>query len=174
MFGNAVLKDPSAPKSGPQNSMVLGGYDLQLETWTSSNYATSGGTAFSNYYTRLRDPVSGLVEAGSLAVCTGYAGRYMGDTSVATRLVADPVPADLAPLRVPVWHVSYGEIGFVPGAFICPRAWIYRPDQMYTLLGMGATYQSMLLPVTIAGEPFYFLPTAWGTLAVSLLEKYWQ
>lgn len=174
-LGNVVLKDPLAPKSGPQNAMVLGGYSNSAETSTSGNfYAACGGTAFANYHTRLRDPLAGTVESGNLAACTGYAGRYLSNTGITARIVPETVPVDLTPLRVPVWHATYGEIGFVPGVFICPQAYLYRPDQMYTLLGLGATYTSMLTPVTIAGEPFYFIPTVWGTLPVSLLEKYWQ
>jgi hypothetical protein len=75
---------------------------------------------------------------------------------------------------VDVWLAGVGSVGLVPGAFHGGRSCHYRTLDLLAALGRGTSLADCLTPVIIAGEAFYVLPTGYGSIFVSLLEKYWE
>jgi len=171
VLGGIPYKDPSIPPSGPQNAMILGGYSSksQLATWNPSS--ETYGNCLYRGLTRLRNPVSGVVEKSSLPLGYGYPGKYGRNTDYKRSI--EIYPTDLMLQRVDYWEDGLGSLGYIPGMFYAPWLSHVRAGEIFPLLGKSATYSETLVPVTIGGEPFYVIPVQWGTLIMSCLEKYW-
>ena len=185
-MGNVRLKDLSAPRSGPQCSIVQGGY-------SAANTVTGGTSCYSNYLgsssellnassdsfgassaacSRLRDFVSGVVEAGALQKTTASPTKHGG--VVMARQAMLSFPADIRLDPVDVWLAGSGSIGYVPGLFHGGRSCHYVTSDLLVAFGRGSGLSDVLVPVEIDGEPYLIIPTGYGSAFVSLLEKYWQ
>lgn len=166
-FGNPVIRDPSVPKSGVQNSCILGGFyranTLALSSENASDYLRGA-------VSRLRSPISGAVETGPVSDVIGRGNLYTDHTGA--RFGISSYAPDLCLERVNLWQG--GSLGYIPGKFYSTyyshRDWL----QVYPLLGMPPQLSSGALPYVVDGEPFYFLPAPYGVLPISLLEKYWD
>lgn len=185
-LGNVRLKDASAPRSGLQCSMLQGGY-------ISANTATAAATQYSNNLgsaqdlipsasdspaataaacTRLRDFLSGVVEAGALQRTTANPTKYGAITM--SRQAIPSLPADIRLDPVDVWLAGAGSVGFIPGLFHGGRSCHYKTSDLLVAFGKGSGLSETLVPVDIEGEPYHIIPTGYGSVFVSLLEKYWQ
>lgn len=171
-LGNAVLKGANRPVSGPQNSLVLGGFSNQArdsgEDWNpSSQYAGSslGGGCMS-----LRELISGAVLLGRVPRFYGRPNLLSDKISFKNRL--DPYPPDLMLERVPLWQG--GCIGYMPGQFYSTYYSHALLSDLFPMFGKSAGYSECLNPIEVVGEPYYVIPTAYGCIFVSLLEKYWN
>ncbi|MEJ6655671.1 MAG: hypothetical protein QNL70_06675, partial [Pseudomonas sp.] len=129
-----------------------------------------GGNMFGEN-TRLRDPLTGIVEQGNIGAIEGNPAKHNGQTYA--HFQADPFGTDLALQRVDAFVPGQGSIGYIPGMFYGGRAAHYRISDLLSLLGLGSTYSATLTPAEIDGELFYVVPTYWGSLLVCLAEKYW-
>lgn len=184
-LGNINLNDLSAPRSGPQSSVVQGGYiNTDTSTSTQTNYGNnlgdwlpipSGsdnpGASFGGC-TRLRDLLSGVVETGALVRTTANPAKHSQVAFARNQMLL--LPADLRLEPVDVWLAGVGSVGKIPGLFHGGRSCHYRTSDLLAALGKGTSMADCLVPSIIDGEPYYVLPTAYGSVLVSLLEKYWQ
>lgn len=184
-LGNILLNDPAAPRSGPQCSLVQGGYinantgsstqslysnhigDVAIVSSSNDSAQTSSAAS-----TRLRDFISGVAETGALTKVTCNPTKHA--QVVMSRAPMLAFPADLKLDPVDVWINATGSVGKVPGLFHGGRSCHYRTMDLLVALGKGASITECLTPVTIDGEPFYIIPTGYGSVIVSLLEKYWS
>lgn len=169
-FGNLVMRAEGTPANGPQNSFILGGYEdsASLDSSSSTYY---DGRNMQGQNTRLRDPLTGVVELDNL---TSIQGNPVKHSSVGhAHIQADPFAADLVLHRADAWMNGQGAIGYMPGMFYGSRPAHYRVADLLSLLGLGTTYAATLDPALIEGQPFYVIPTYWGSLLVSLKEEYW-
>lgn len=172
-FGNAVLKGENRPSSGPQNSIVLGGLLNQgmsqaLDTWNPTYDAASsylGGGCMT-----LRDLISGAVLAGRVPTLYGRPNVMSEKTTYKTRL--DSYPPDLMLERVPLW--LGGAIGYMPGQFYSTYYSHALLSEVFPLFGKSPNYGECLDPIEVAGEQYFAIPTGYGCIFVSLLEKYWN
>ena len=179
--------DPTAPRTGPQVSLVQGGYyagdalsasstalrygnhlgDLALIPSNTDNPGTTAAGC-----TRLRDFLSGAVEVATLARTTCNPAKHGRGTGI-TRHRLPLMPPDLRLEQADVWLAGVGSIGKLPGLFYGGRVCHYVTADLMAALGKGASLGDCLIPLEIDGEPFYILPTGFGSLFISLLEKYW-
>lgn len=186
-FGNVLLNDPTAPRTGPQASIFQGGYQ-------SSDTETSGsaGNRVMNHMgdwaliptnndtpsttlaacTRLRDLLTGAVEAATLSKTSCNPAKYHRITMARNRMPT--LPPDLRLEQVDVWLAGVGAVGKVPGLFYGGRSCHYHTQDLMISLGKGGALADCLTPVDIGGEPFHILPVGFGSVLVSLQEKYWQ
>lgn len=186
-LGNVRLKDESAPRTGPQCSMVQGGYLAANTTATASSatqYSNSLGglepipigsdtpTSTPAMASRLRDFLSGVVEAGALVRTTANPTKH-SRLSMARQSITT-LPADIRLEPVDVWLAGVGTIGLMPGIFHGGRSCHYKTADLLVAFGKGSGISETLVPVVIDGEPYHILPTGYGSIFVSLLEKYWQ
>lgn len=172
-FGNAVLKGENRPSSGPQNSLMLSGYPNQDPNYSRGNWNPSSEVSFSflgGGCMCLRDFVSGAVLVGRVPRFYGRPNMLSGKTSYKHSLVS--YPPDLMLERVPLWHE--GCIGYMPGQFYSTYYSHIRLSEAFPLFGKSASYSECLTPIEVAGEPYYVIPTGYGCIFVSLLEKYWN
>lgn len=170
-WGNLVLKAAGAPSMGAQNAVFLGGSIYPENLDSNSNMYRQGGNML-GVNTRLRDPLSGIVEQGSLGAIEGNPAKHNNQSYA--RFQADPFGTDLVLQRVDAFVPGQGSIGYIPGMFYGGRAAHYRVSDLLSLLGLGSTYSATLTPAEIDGELFYVVPTYWGSLLVCLAEKYWS
>lgn len=186
-LGNIRLKDISAPRTGPQCSMVQGGYIAANTTGTAST-----GTQYGNNLggvgaipigsdspttepaatSRLRDFLSGVVEAGALVRTTANPVKHARLTMARQAMLSLPPDIRLEPADV--WLAGVGSIGFIPGLFHGGRSCHYKASDLLVAFGGGSGISDTLVPVDIEGEPYHIIPTGYGSAFVSLLEKYWQ
>lgn len=170
LFGNIKMRDPSAPKNGPQNSFIIGGTGIYSTTYSSTASYTS--FQLDGVHTRLRDPVSGAVEVASLTTCYGNPYSYGNQTYY--KIDVDVYPPDLNLKQTDCWLSGTGAIGWVPGLFFMDRLSHYRSDKFLIAMGRGGqSFGDTIEPFTIGGEPFYYIPNSAGGVMVSTLEKYW-
>lgn len=169
-LGNLVLKAPGAPSAGVQNAFFLGGFKWPESLDALANVYRRGGNMFGDN-TRLRDPLTGIIEQGDLGAIEGNPAKHNGQAYA--HFQADPLGTDLALQRVDAFMPGQGSIGYIPGMFYGGRAAHYRISDLLSLLGLGSTYSATLTPAEIDGELFYVVPTYWGSLLVCLAEKYW-
>lgn len=182
-FGNVLLNDPVAPRSGPQCSLAQGGY---ISAATATGIATLNSNALGSFLagagsdspvsslagaTRLRNFVSGEAEAGALVRTSCNPAKH-GNVTM-SRAVMPAFPADLKLEQVDVWLNGVGSVAKLPGAFHGGRSCHYRTMDLLVALGKGSSIADCLTPATINGEPFYVIPTFYGSLLFSLAEKYW-
>lgn len=183
-FGNMRPSSPTAPRSGPQASMFQGGmldlstaasnqtlYNNALGDYSPTPQGSDNPSATSAGCTRLRDFLSGVVESGALVRTTCNPTKHAQNSMARNNMPT--LPADIRLDPVDVWLAGIGSVGKVPGLFHGGRSCHYRTGQLQAALGNGTSLTDCLTPVTIEGEPFYILPTGYGSTIVSLLEKYW-
>lgn len=172
-FGNILPRDPSIPKSGPQNACVIG-----CLWWGAATYNPSANQSF-NYLNsglqgdnmRLRDLLTGAVEKGLMPSFNARPNKYCPDDTIKREM--DAYPADMIVERADVFYEGIGSVGYLPGAFYMRRHATVHFPKLMVALGRGGTLADALTPVMIEGEPFYIFPSAFGSAAFSLLEKYW-
>lgn len=166
-MGNPVYKDPAVPKSGPQNHVILGGFEYSA----SYNYTSEMPMSYLNAYgrTRLRDPLSGVVEPGAMPYFAAHSNIYSESTFY--KRDVHVYPPDLIVERRSYWES--GPTAVLPGLFMSHFYSYRRLGSIFPRLGRSVSYGSCLSPILIDGEPFYLLPTGYGCSIVSLLEKYW-
>lgn len=170
LLGAIPYKDPSVPSSGPQNAMIMGGSSKAfLATWNPSS--ETYGNCLYRGFTRLRNPVSGVIEKSSLPYAYGLPSKYSNDSTYKAGM--DSYPTDLMLQRVDFWEDGLGSLGYIPGMFYMPRNSHRRAGAIFPIIDKATTYSETLVPYTIDGEPFYFIPVQWGTIVMSCLEKYW-
>lgn len=172
-FGNIIPRDPLLPLSGPQNSCVIG-----CLGWTAATYNPSSNTTFSYLNTympgdnmRLRDWRSGAVETGLMPSFNARPNKYVPDERIKGPM--DVYPPDLIVERADVFEEGLGSVGYLPGAMYMRRYGTVHFPKFMVALGRSGVLQDSLVPVMVEGEPFYVFPSAFGTAAFSLLEKYW-
>lgn len=171
LLGGIPYKDPLIPSDGPQNAMILGGYSSKAQQATWNPSSETFGNCFYRGLTRVRNPISGVIEKSSLPFANGLPSKHSADGTYKAPM--DVYPADIMLQRVDFWEDGQGAIGYIPGLFYMPRNSHRRFGEVAPLLGKASSYAETLIPYTIAGEPFYFIPVQWGTIVLSLLEKYW-
>lgn len=169
-FGNLKLREPSAPASGPQNAVFIGGAGEWDDTYSSSalrnSYNIYGG------YTYLRNPVTGTVETGDLMYA--WADPLGGATETSYRInPGDVIPRDIVLRKVECSLDGTGSIGWIPGLFYMGATSHYVTSVLMTMLGKSGSYSELTSPISLAGEEFYLLPNSFGHWTVSLDEKYW-
>ena len=164
-LGNLKLREASPPIAGPQNFVAAGG------TVSASTGTASGSMLpFGGVNTRLRHPLTGVVETGVLTELTGWPWEYYG----ASRRIAAPARLpDIALVQTDVRLADEGSIGYLPGVFASPGISNYMPADVLAALGRPASFAALNDPVGIAGEQFYLTPSEQGLLFVSLDEAYW-
>lgn len=172
-LGNVVLKGEGKPKSGPQNSCVLAGYPNQSSSYTDNNWNPSSevlATSLGGGCMSLRNFVTGAVEAGRISRFYGRCNMLSGKNASKTDF---PVyPPDLSLTRVPFWEG--GMLGYMPGQFYDVYYSHMRADYVLNIFGRATSSSEFLMPLEVGGEPFYMVPTAFGCLFISTLEKYWD
>jgi hypothetical protein len=170
-LGNVKPRDPAIPLNGPQNSVVLGGPPNASypETWNPSSesyHSILGGGC-----TRLRTHISGAVETGILNRLYGKFNVYNGYAGV--RLAIEAYAPDLVLEQTNLVESGVGSHSLIPGLF---HSYYYshrNSSALLLLLGKASARAEFLIPVSVAGEDFYIIPTTYGSMFVSLLEKYW-
>lgn len=165
-MGNLRLRDNTAPVSGVQNFVFLGGNNAV----SSTNAASIIVTPFDVAHTRLRNPISGVVETGALAELTGLPWAYYQSAS---RTQAPERMPDLALIQCDARLSGEGSIGYMPGLFVSPAVSTYVPSAVLSGLDVPIEFSALDVPVLVAGEPFYMVPSERGMLFVSVDEAYW-
>lgn len=174
-FGNLSFFDPSIPKSGVQNHCILGGIVNDHGSYARANWNPSSENAVSQLgggYTRLRTPTTGLVEVGPLPRLYGRVNMVSGRNTY--KQAVEQFPPDLILERTYSFESSLGYTGYIPGQFYSTYYSHMRLSQTLPALGRSISLAETLTPIEIGGEPFYLWPTDYGTMFVSLLEKYWE
>lgn len=172
-LGNAILKGENRPTAGAQNSVVLAGYDNQNPNYARDNWNPSSETVWSYLgggCMALRDFISGAVMVGRVPKFYGVPNMLSGKTTAKASLHV--YPPDLMLERVPLWQD--GCIGYMPGQFYSSYYSHTLLSQALPIFGKSANYGECLIPIEVAGEPYYVIPTGYGCIFVSLLEKYWN
>lgn len=171
-LGNAVLKG-NKPKAGVQNSVVLAGADNGDATYSALGWNPGqhiiesflGGGCMT-----LRNLVSGEVQTGRITRFYGNPNIMSGKASFKGDVGL--YPPDLMLERVPFWQA--GCLGYMPGQFYSTYYSHARLSHTLPVLGKGGSPDECLTPFLVAGEPFYAIPTGYGCIFISLLEKYWD
>jgi len=171
LLGGIPYKDPLIPSSGPQNSMILGGVTSKsmLATWNPSS--ETYGNCLYRGLTRLRSPITGVIEKAPLPYAYGLPSKHSLASTVKASM--DLYPMDIMLQRVDFFEDGQGFLGYIAVVFYMPRNSHCRFGEIAPLMGKAPSYAETLIPYTIDEEPFYFIPIQWGTIVVSLLEKYW-
>lgn len=164
-LGNLKLREGGTPVMGPQNFVVAGGNNTAS---TNTSGALLG--TFSGAHTRLRHPLTGVVETGALAELNGWPWEYYGTSR---RTVPQQHLPDIALVQTDVRLAGEGSIGYIPGVFASPAISNYMPASVLTALGKPASFAALDDPVLISGEEFYATPSELGLLFVSTNEAYW-
>lgn len=173
-FGNIIPRDPLLPLDGPQNSCVIGGLRWETQAWDPNSYE-SGGSYLSSRLAgdnmRLRDWRSGAVETGLMPSFNARPNKYVPDERIKAPM--DVYPPDLIVERADVFEQGLGSVGYLPGTMYMRHYGTVHFPKFMAALGRSGVLQDSLVPVMVEGEPFYVFPSAFGTAAFSLLEKYW-
>lgn len=172
-FGNIVHRDPLLPLSGPQNSSIIG-----CLWWGAATNNTASDYCFSYLNSdligdnmRLRDWRSGAVETGLMPSFNARPNKYVPDDRIKAPM--DVYPPDLIVERADVFEEGLGSVGYLPGTMYMRHYGTVHFPKFMVALGRSGVLQDSLVPVMVEGEPFYVFPSAFGTAAFSLLEKYW-
>ncbi|OLU15326.1 hypothetical protein BVH01_16025 [Pseudomonas sp. PA1(2017)] len=166
-LGNVAFKDQTIPKSGAQNHMVLGGGEYAENHDFTSEMAYSYLNAYGR--SRLRSPLSGTIELGALPAMRAHPNIYTDYGGF--KLDVDLTPPDFVIERRPFWDSGY--VGYIPGVFISTYYTHRRVPAILRRFDRSPVWSEALNPIDFGGEPFYLVPTGYGTAIVSLLEKYW-
>lgn len=172
-FGNIIPRDPLLPLNGPQNSCIIGGLAWKPATYNSSNDPAHSylNTNMPGDNMRLRDWRSGAVETGLMPSFNARPNKYVPDERIKGPM--DVFPPDLIVERADVFEDGLGSVGYLPGAMYMRRYGTVHFPKFMVAIGRSGVLQDSLVPVMVEGEPFYVFPSAFGTAAFSLLEKYW-
>lgn len=171
-LGNLILQDPGIPTSGVQNSVALGGAGSDYygyESWNPSSefYSSNLGPRG----TRLRNPTTGMIETSGMPSMQGRPNLF--NDYGAYKAGVDTWGPALVLERNPFHEGGVGFTGLMPGLFQSAYYSFRRMASITQALGRGVGIGDAEAPIEVGGEPFYMLPTFYGTAFMSLLEKYW-